>query len=267
MRAMLAFVVVLPLLQPIQQAPPAGPAQSDGSMKIWVGHDAEFEQFLKTVEVVRIENVPKGVTGPRHVFFAPGGLAAGAVIKTITPNRSEAWYDSYRSEIAAYELDKLLELNMVPPTVERRVKGNLVSMQLWIEECVSYKTVMHTPRPDVDAWNRDLRRMIVFDNLIVNIDRNEGNMLIDPAGNLILIDHSRAFDGRGMLRMPFEKNMTKIDRPFFDRLKALDKKAIQEHVGPWVDFGPDPILRQRDQIVKKFEKLIKENGEANVIFD
>jgi len=267
MRAMLAFLAVLPLLQPVQQAPAAGPAQPAGYMKIWVGRNAEFEEFLKTAEIARVENIPKGVTGPRHVFFAPGGLAAGAVIKTITPSRSETWYDSYRSEIAAYELDKLLDMNMVPPTVERRIKGDRVSMQLWIEECVTYKTVMHTPRPNVDAWNRDLRRMIVFDNLIVNIDRNEGNMLVDPAGDLVLIDHSRAFDGRGALRMPFEKNMTKIDRPFFEKLKALDKKSLQEHVGPWVDFGPDPILRQRDTIVKKFEKLIKESGESNVIFD
>jgi hypothetical protein len=266
MRALLAVVVAFPLLQGVQQAPPVAPAQAPASTITWIGHHAELEQFLKTAEIARIENIPKGVTGPRHVFFAPGGPVAGAVIKTITPSRSEPYYDSYRSEIAAYELDKLLELDMVPPTVERRIKGDRVSAQLWVEECVSYKTVINKPRPDVDAWNRELRRMVVFDNLIVNIDRNEGNMLIDPAGDLILIDHSRAFDARGVLRMPFEKNMTKIDRPFFEKLKALDKKAIQEHVGPWVDFGPDPILRQRDTIVKKFEKLIKENGEANVIF-
>jgi hypothetical protein len=267
MRTLLAFVVAFPLLQPVQQAPAVAPAQAAKSTITWIGHHAELEQFLKTAEIVRVEDIPKGVTGPRHVFFTPGGLVAGAVVKTITPSRSEPYYDSYRSEIAAYELDKLLELDMVPPTVERRVKGDRVSAQLWVEECVTYKTVINKPRPDVDAWNRELRRMIVFDNLIVNIDRNEGNMLIDPAGNLILIDHSRAFDARGVLRMPFEKNMTKIDRPFFEKLKALDRKTIQEHVGPWVDFGPDPILRQRDVIVKKFEKLIKENGEANVIFD
>jgi len=267
MRTTLAFVVVLPLLQPIQQAPPADPPRPAGSMKIWVGHHAEFEQFLKTAEIAKMADISKGVTGPRHVFFTPGGLAAGAITKAITPSRSAPFYDSHRSEIAAYELDKLLEMDMVPPTIERRVRGDHVSMQLWVEECVSYRSVMNKPRPDVAAWNRDLRRMIVFDNLILNIDRNEGNMLIDPAGNLVLIDHSRAFDGRGAQRMPFEKNMTKIDRPFFEKLKALDKKAIQEHVGPWVDFGPDPILRQRDQIVKKFEKLIKENGEANVIFE
>jgi hypothetical protein len=121
------------------------------------------------------------------------------------------------------------------------------------------------PQPNPEALNRQLHRMIVFDNLIVNIDRNEGNTLIDPAGNLILIDHSRAFDGRAPLRMPHEKNMTVIDRAFFEKLKALDRVTLQARVGPWVDFGVRPILTQRDAIIRRFEQLIKENGEARVI--
>ena len=266
MRTLLAFLVAFPLFQPGQQAPAVAPAQAARSSITWIGRHAEFEKFLKTAKIVRIEDIPKGVTRPRHVFFAPGGLAAGAAAKAIRPSRSADFYDSYRSEVAAYELDKLLGLDMVPPTVERVVGRDLVSTQLWVEDCVSYKSVMNKPRPNPEAWARQLRRMIVFDNLIVNIDRNESNMLIDPAGNLILIDHSRTFDARTGLRMPFEKNMTAIDRPLFEKLKALDQQALLAHVGPWVDFGVGPILMQRDTILKKFEQVIKEKGEANVIF-
>ncbi len=266
MRTLLAIVVAFPLLQPVQQAPAVAPAQAPKSAIIWIGRHAEFEKFLRTAKVVRVENIPKGVTRPRRVFFAPGGPAAGAVIKNIRPSRVADFYDSYRSEVAAYELDTVLEMDMVPPTVQRAVGLDLVSVQLWVEECVSYKTVMNKPQPNPDVWNRQLRRMIVFDNLIVNIDRNEGNMLVDPAGNLILIDHSRTFDARTGLRMPFEKNMTAIDRPFFEKLKALDQKTLLAHVGPWLDFGVGPILLQRDVIVRTFERLIKEKGEANVIF-
>jgi hypothetical protein len=265
MRSLLAFVVSFPLLQPVQQAPAGAPAQAGTSTITWIGRHAEFEEFLRTAPIVRVQGIPSGVTGPRHVFFAPGGLAAGAVIKTIRSSGVDAFFDSYRSEVAAYELDKLLGMDMVPPTVERTVGRDRVSMQLWVEGCVSYKSVIGKPRPDALSWNRQIRRMIVFDNLVVNIDRNEGNMLIDPAINLILIDHSRTFDARRPLRMPYEKQMTVIDRPFFERLKALDQQTLEAHVGPWVDFGAGPILRQRDAIVKKFEQLIKENGEANVI--
>jgi hypothetical protein len=266
MRTLLAVVAAFPLLLPVHQAAVVTPTQAPKSAITWIGRSAEFEEFLKTAMIDRIENIPKGVTRPRRVFFAPGGLAASAVIKQIRPSRAADYYDSYRSEIAAYELDKVLGMAMVPPTVERAVGIDLVSVQLWVEDCVSYKTVMSKPRPNPGAWARQLRRMIVFDNLIANIDRNEGNMLIDPPGNLVLIDHSRTLDARGPLRMPFEKSMTAIDRPFFERVKALDARTLQAHVGRWVDFGVGPILLQRDAIARKFEQLIREKGEANVIF-
>ena len=47
------------------------------------------------------------------------------------------------------------------------------------------------------VWGRATRKMLTFDDLIGNPDRNAGNILIGPPGELILIDHSRAFiDGR-----------------------------------------------------------------------
>jgi hypothetical protein len=265
MRTLLAVVVALPFLQPLQQTPAVAPDQAPKSALIWIGRNAEFETFLKTARIVRIENIPRGVTSPRHAFFDPGSLASGIVIKAIRPDVSEDFYDSYRSEIAAYEMDKLLDLNMVPPTVQRRVGGNLVSAQLWVEGCVTHKTLAGKPVPNPGAFERALRRMIAFDNLIVNVDRNEGNMLVDPVGNVILIDHSRSFDGRPPIPMPYEAKMTAIDRPFFEKLKALDEKTLLARVDPWVDFGVAPILLQRDAIVKKFERLIKERGEASVI--
>ena len=56
-------------------APPAVASQSLGS-KIWVGRHAEFEEFLRTAPIERVEKVPIGVTKPERGFFAPGGLAA-----------------------------------------------------------------------------------------------------------------------------------------------------------------------------------------------
>jgi hypothetical protein len=265
MRTLSAFAVAvaLPLIQTAQPAPPVAPAKSSVT---WIGRHAEFETYLKTARIAKLESLPMGVTGPRRAFFAPGGPVASAVVKAITPDPADEPYDSYRSEIAAYELDKLLELEMVPPTVPRQIGGNLASAQLWVEDCVTYRTLVNKPVPNPDALERQLRRMVVFDNLILNVDRNDGNMLIDPVGNVILIDHSRAFDGRAPMRMPNQNNMTAIDRPFFEKLKALDRQALLARIDPWVDFGVAPILRQRDAIVKRFEQLIKEKGEASVIF-
>ena len=70
------------------------------------------------------------MTRPRHGFFAPGGLAAGATVKNLPPRRLRGFFESYKSEIAAYKLDKLLALEMVPPTVARIVDGEVMSVQL-----------------------------------------------------------------------------------------------------------------------------------------
>jgi hypothetical protein len=71
----------------------------------------------------------RGILGPRHAYFKPGGLAAGANIKVLPPGRREGFFESYKSEIAAYKLDRMLDLNMVPPTVERRFDNKEASAQ------------------------------------------------------------------------------------------------------------------------------------------
>jgi hypothetical protein len=101
----------------------------------------------------------------------------------------------------------------------------------------------------------------VWDNLIANIDRNAGNLLVDPSWNLILIDHSRAFTRTD--KMPFP--MTRIDREFFARLKGLTEDEIVARLGPWLMDGPKPLLKRRDKIVQHFEKLIAEKGEPLVL--
>ena len=91
----------------------------------------------------------------------------------------------------------------------------------------------------------------MWDNLTANIDRNQGNLLMDQAWNLILIDHSRAFTGA--MTMPFP--MTKIDKEFYLKLKALDEVTIKERLGKWLFDGPKPILKRRDKIIAHFDKL------------
>ena len=114
-----------------QQAPapskpesvPGAPIPVDGS-KGWLGREAEVEEFLKTAKVVKFTDVPVGVTHPRRGYFEPGGPAGSIVFKALQPSRKSGFWESYKSEIAAYELDKLVGLGMVPPTVERKIQGD-----------------------------------------------------------------------------------------------------------------------------------------------
>jgi hypothetical protein len=240
-------------------APPAerGPTGS----KIWIGREAEFEEYLRTAELVRKEEVNIGVTRPTRWFFQQGGLCASVVFKPLEPGKQSGFFESYKSEIAAWVLDQLVGLDMVPPTVERKVKGRFGSAQLWVEKVKWLKDRDTDQATDKAAWNRQVYRQRVWDNLTGNIDRNQGNLLVDEAWNLILIDHSRAFTM--VQQMPFP--MTRIDRPFYEKLKGLDRKDIEKRLGRLLPDGPRPLIGRRDKIVEHFEKLIKQYGEAGVL--
>jgi hypothetical protein len=262
-RAPLTAVAVLASFALGAQASAQAPAPASVGAKRWVGHYAEIEEYLRTAPVERIEQVPIGVTKPRRIFFAPGGLAESATFKALPMGRRSGFWEAHRSEVAAYELDRLLGLDMVPVTVERHVEQEMASVQLWVEGCRMVKDVDQSACPKPAEWARQVCRQRVFDNLVANIDRNAGNMLVDDAWNIVLIDHSRAF---GSNSMPFEKEMTRLDRGLFARLKTLDEAGLMERVRPWLlsDGMARDILKRRDKIVARFERLARERGEAAV---
>jgi len=245
------------------QPPATAPSAQPTGSKVWVGHYAEYEEFLKTAPIESTGSIPIGVLHPKHAFFAKGGLAASGALKNIPPGRQSGYWESYKSEIAAYRLDRVLGMDMVPPTVERRAGGQLCSLQLWVENCKLLKDVDQSKVASSPAWVKQVLRQRVFDNLTANIDRNEGNLLVDPEFNLILIDHSRAFASNAM---PFVKQMQRIDREFYEKLKALDEATLTPELKPWV-LGMGEIrdlLKRRDKIIEQFDRLAKEKGEAAV---
>ena len=267
-----ACVGVSVLAMPL--APSAAPAaqSAPASAKVWVGHYAEYEDFLRTAEIVRSQTPKEGVTGgTTHVLFKPGGLAAGGAVRNLGPGMKEGYFESYKSEIAAYKLDRMLQLDMVPPTVARTYQNQAVSIQLWSENTRMWKQLQEQKiaPPATTEMTRQFSRQKVFDDLVANIDENATNMLFDPAWNIIKIDHSRAFTN--VMTQPFVvglaggKGVTRIDRDFLDRLRTLDKASLNKEIGNYVEGGAvDAILRRRDFIVKGFEKLIAKSGEAQV---
>lgn len=239
-------------------------AEEAANAKIWVGNAQQFEDFLRSAELERMEEIPVGVTKPQRGYFAAGGLLESMSWKAIKPGRYKGFWESYRAEIAAYELDKLLELWMIPPTVEKRVKGNLGAAVMWVKPVKSFKELGGAPTPppiEQARWNRQILRAKMFDCLISNKDPNLGNWLVDPSWNLILIDHTRSFTAD----KKFPHTLERVDSELWQRVKALTEEQLKASVGKWLDDGAiRGILERRDMMQTEIDKLVAAKGEAAV---
>ena len=88
--ALLALVVVALPRGAAGAGPCDRPQRPPGpGSKIWLGHEAEFEEFLRTAKIAKSSEVKVGVTHPHHCYFEPGGLAAGAVFKPLPAGTTE----------------------------------------------------------------------------------------------------------------------------------------------------------------------------------
>lgn len=239
-------------------SPHAGEALS---AKTWVGHAAEIERHLLSAAIVRLEAIGTGVTKPQRAHLAPAAPFESLVWKPLAPGMRGGYQESYKSEIAAYELDKLLAMNMVPPAVERRIEGDAGAAIMWLEGTRSVKETGGKV-PTGPQFGRPLRVMQMFDNLIGNPDRNAGNILIDGANDVILIDHSRAFVANDKLPWKFER----VDAELWHKFQALTSQQLKTSLGQWLDDEAiRAMMSRRDRMAREVDKLTAKNGAAVVL--
>src|SRR5207253_4946335 len=126
--------------------------------------------------------------------------------------------DSYKYNIAAYELAKILGLNMVPPYIERSIGGSRGSLSWWIDNAMmeSERYKKNIPIPDTDGWNQQMYAVRVFHELIYDMDPNLTNLLITKDWQLWIIDSTRAFRLNESIKQP--KNLVQCDRRLLARM-------------------------------------------------
>jgi hypothetical protein len=237
-------------------------AVPDHCARSWPGVEADIEAHLKSGKVLRLETVPIGVTRPQRAVLAPGGPAAQFAWKPLAPSVRNGYRESYKAEIAAYLLDRLLDLHMVPPVVEREVNGTTGAAVYWIEQTKPWDKD-HPPQGPEPGWSRQVSTMKLFDQLIANSDRNQGNLLYDADWHLFLIDHSRAF--MPITSIKVSSAPTRVARDTWQRIEGLTAERIAEAVGPWLSGREiEAMLKRRDAMRKAIAAMVKERGEADV---
>ena len=152
-------------------------------------------------------------------------------------------------------------MNMVPPAVERTIDGEVGAAVMWLQSTRSVKDLGGVV-PSGAIWGKSVRKMMMFDNLIANPDRNAGSILVGPPGELILIDHSRAFVDEDNL----VQNIERVDAGFWTRMQALTRQELNSVLGPWIeDDAIGAMMERRDRMVSKANELVADRGRAAVI--
>jgi hypothetical protein len=246
----LRILVVLVGLLPTGSGPEQAASAEKASAKTWVGRHGEIEEYLKKAECVSMKEFAPNYAA--RCTFRPGGPVAQMAWRPLRPGVHRGFRESYTTEIAAYELDKLLKMDMVPPSVEREVQGTLGAAQQWVENIVDATGPDPTDTKSRAHWDTQLARMAMFDNLIGNRGRNKRNMLRDDLWNLILIDHSRAFGLGAELR----HKMPRIDDDYWSKIEALTRSQLDAALRDWLDASEiDAILDRRDAMRAEIKLL------------
>jgi hypothetical protein len=228
---------------------------------------AEAEEFLKTAEILDCSETLRFVQdqsgksrGGCLAVLSYGATTARAVFKKhdnyvhravqISGERVIGWRDSYRHEIAAYELDKLLGLDLVPPCVERGVRGNEGSLCMWIEGAMSEwerTTKYKTHPPDLQDWNSQVQAIQLFEVLINDLG-NPWCILIDGDWRLYKVHSARAF--HDSTKVVNDRNFQPSLR-VLDALRELDDEEVRTNLAPWLTKKQiRALLARRDLILE-----------------
>jgi hypothetical protein len=237
----------------------------------------EWERFLGSAEIVETRQLGReeGITRPWVLTLEKDGVTRKAIWKDV--QGFVLGYDEHwQWEIAAYRLDRYLELGMVPPTVERRFWRRIGSCQLWVDSRMSLKEKnqqnIEIPPTLLHEWHRAMCKQRVFDNLIANNDRHQGNYLITADWRILLIDHSRTFHTS---KEYTEKliycethpdgplTMREVPRSLYEKLKSLDDSVLKRAIGKYLTGGErKAVLARRDLIIQEIDRLQAEYGDV-----
>ena len=242
----------------------------------------QIKDFLKNAKVIKTRTTTKGVTAPKRLTLSDGVTTHDAVFQAIDDRKSVMqlggggrqattelnFVDSYKYNIGAYELARLLGLEyMMPVYIERRVDGQLGSISWFVTTLMdeSDRLKKKIEPPNATDWNQQMYRMRVFSALTRDTDRNLTNVLITPQWKVMMIDFSRAF--RLQPELLHQADLTKIDRALLAKLETLTKDGVKQATNDFLSNREiDVMMQRRDLLVAHFKKLIADLGEAKVLY-
>lgn len=230
----------------------------------------EMENYLRKARVVSVRKSPQaGRTAPWRVLLDDGKKQRQGHFKHINRPRPAILANSYKYEIAAYELDKLLELNIVPPVVEREIEGTKGSLQLFLEGCIKeeQRKRRKLEPPDPESFQNSLEVVNIFENLVHEEECfDSGDILIHLEDwKVCRVDFDMAFSPVPEL-IPGCR-ISRCSKKLYEKLLVLDREHVKTKLKPYLnDEEIEALIQRKNIIIEKLQKLIKEKGEEAVLF-
>jgi hypothetical protein len=219
-----------------------------------------MEHYLLTAKIVSVrKDAIGGKTGPWLIGLSDGKVTRRGFFKHIHRPRPTPLPDSYQYEIAAYELDKLLDLNVVPPVVEREIENQKGSLQLFLEDSITDRDrmLMNLEPPDPKSFQNSLDELRIFENLVFNKCLNTDDTRINrKSWKVYRVDFSEAFAPIPDLIPGCE--ISYASEKFFRNLQTLDPETVRANLSPYLN-GEEikTLLERRDKVIEKIRELKK----------
>jgi hypothetical protein len=146
-----------------------------------------------------------------------------AGITAIFKPSGELWDMDPEAELAAYRLSELFEFWIVPTTVEKTIDNQSGVVQYFVKNMTEGNT------SNVSA--RNIRKLLIFDYLVSNTDRNYHNVLYSVSDNLVYaIDHGRSFKMPCGISSEIKKHL-EIETELRDKFRTLSQETVVNTLG------------------------------------
>jgi hypothetical protein len=202
-----------------------------------------------TGKIVSSIPLATGMNEPELVTFENGGQA---IWKPYSGNDSVA-------EVAAYEVSKKLGIEVPetkfyldkPGTIQKFVEGKTGSELAWSENLETTKSP-------------EGLKIAVFDYVIGNVDRHDGNWIKQSDGKLVAIDNGSSFTNTYVKSNFLEAHKgSEIPKPLVSKLSKLDDKFVDslfENMRPNKKLGNNVSVDDMKQGMKDRISLLKSTG-------
>ena len=249
-------------------AVPAAPSSEESPTNNGPQTPEEIEIFLRESTPLVVVPGAAGRTDPWKVRLEWNGVARWALFKYINRSRPAPIPDSFHYEIAAYELDKLLGLDIVPPAVPRTIKETAGSLQMFVENTIreSDRKREKVSPPDPEAFEQTKAELKVFENLVYDACENDKDTLIQKeTGKIFRVDFSEAFAPES-ITIP-GCDISRCSRRLYQKLCDWDEEKITTLLAPYLSEEEiRAVHARRGAIVRLIQELIEVRGESEVLF-